>query len=183
MGYAAQSSTNPNAATDALARGLGWFSIGLGATELFAPRAVTRSLGMEGHESLVRAYGVREIMSGLGILSARNPGPWVWSRVAGDALDMATLASGLKGENPRKANVGVALAAVAGITALDMACAQALTEEQKRALPRFPVKNYSDRSGFAQSPDEMWGAARDFETPNEYRAPELMRPYTVSAAE
>ena len=36
-----------------MARGLGWFSIGLGVTELLAPGAITRPLGLRGHESLV----------------------------------------------------------------------------------------------------------------------------------
>lgn len=180
MGYAAQSSASPDPATDALARGLGWFSIGLGATELFAPRVLTRALGMEGREGLVRAYGMREIMSGLGILAARNPAPWMWSRVAGDALDIATLTGGLDRDNPRNQNVGLAMAAVAGITALDVVCAQALSEEDKRAQPRFPVRDYSDRTGFQRPVDEMWGAASDFEVPKEYRAPELMRPYTAA---
>lgn len=183
MGYAAQSSTDPDAATGALARGLGWFSIGLGAAEVFAPRMLTRALGMEGREGLVRAYGMREIMAGVGILAARNPAPWVWSRVAGDALDLATLTSGLAGENPRKDNVGLAMAAVAGITALDVVCAQALTEEDKQAQPRFPVRDYSDRTGFPRSLDEAWGAAKDFEVPQGYRTPELLRPYTPAAAE
>jgi hypothetical protein len=75
------------------------------------------------------------------------------------------------------------MAAVAGITALDVVCAQALTEEGKRAQPRFPVRDYSDRIGFPQPPDEMWGAARDFEVPKEYQTPELLRPYTSTAAQ
>jgi len=40
---------------------LGWFSIGLGLAEVLAPRSLTRGLGMEGHEQLMQAYGVREI--------------------------------------------------------------------------------------------------------------------------
>jgi hypothetical protein len=33
-----------------MARGLGWFSLGLGVAEMLAPRALTRGLGMEGNE-------------------------------------------------------------------------------------------------------------------------------------
>ena len=75
-----------------MARGLGWFSIGLGLAEVLAPRALTRGLGMEGNEQLVQAYGLREIATGIGILSSDQPAPWIWGRVGGDALDMATLA-------------------------------------------------------------------------------------------
>jgi len=85
-----------------MARGLGWFSIGLGLAEVLAPRALTRGLGMEGNEQLVQAYGLREIATGIGILSSDQPAPWIWGRVGGDALDMATLAGGLQPDNRRK---------------------------------------------------------------------------------
>ena len=58
-----------------MARGLGWFSIGLGLAEVLAPRALTRGLGMEGSEQLVQAYGLREIATGIGILSSDQPCP------------------------------------------------------------------------------------------------------------
>src|SRR3954453_17949472 len=78
---------------DRLAKGLGWFSIGLGAAELFAPQRITRALGMEGKEALVRAYGAREIASGVLTLSAdKQAGLWS-RRLAGDGLDIATLTS------------------------------------------------------------------------------------------
>src|SRR5947209_1858593 len=74
---------------DSLGRALGWFSICLGAVELLAPRRITRALGMEGHETLVQAYGAREIGSGLLALSTeRTTG--LWARVAGDGLDVTT---------------------------------------------------------------------------------------------
>ena len=53
-----------SASSDRMARALGWFSIGLGMTELLAPRRITRALGMEGTEGLLRFYGAREIASG-----------------------------------------------------------------------------------------------------------------------
>jgi hypothetical protein len=109
-----------------LARGLGWFSIALGAVELLAPDTLTRRLGMGGSEGLVQAYGVREIMTGIAILSSDDPTPWLWGRVAGDALDLATLGAAINDRNPQRQNVGVALAAVAGVTALDVYCAQGL---------------------------------------------------------
>jgi hypothetical protein len=168
---------HPDPQTDALARGLGVFSIALGLVEVVAARALTRALGMEGSETLVRAYGFREIAKGVGILAADDPTPWIWGRVAGDALDIATLVPGLDPDNPRRANVGIALAAVAGATALDLYCAQALSRESPTPLP--PIRDYSDRSGFRRSPEQMRGAARDFQPPRDFRPPEAMRPYTT----
>jgi hypothetical protein len=130
---------------DRMARALGWFSIGLGATELFAARRVTETLGMEGSETLVRAFGVREILSGIMSLSVdKNAG--LWARVGGDGIDAAALLSGLTLDNPKKANVALALLVVGGIAMLDYRAAQ-------DTKPRRPALNarrrlYPDRSGY-----------------------------------
>ena len=160
---------------DSLARGLGWFSVALGLTELLGAESLGRWLGMEEHTGLLRAYGVRELATGVGILSTDDPTPWIWGRVAGDALDIATLATGLRHDNPARDNVGVALAAVAGVTVLDIVCGQWLSAESG---PRRPPRDYSDRSGLPRPPEAMRGAARDFEVPRDMRIPEPLRPYT-----
>jgi len=168
---------HPDSQTDALARGLGWFSIGLGLAELFAPGRLARSLGMRGQETLVQAYGVREIATGIAILAAKDPTPWIWARVGGDALDLATLATGLEGRNPQRENVMIAMAAVAGVTALDLYCATTLSGESPHPLP--PARDYSGRSGFPRPATTMRGAASDFEVPRDFRIPEPMRPYAA----
>ena len=111
-----------------LADALGWFSIGLGAAELLAPEAVAEYLGMDDLTELVRAYGLREIATGVGILANRQPTGWVWARVAGDALDLATLAAGLSPRNRRRNRVLGAMAAVAGVALLDVMCARQLDQ-------------------------------------------------------
>lgn len=166
--------THRNSSADTLARGLGWFSIGLGLAEVLAPRTLTRALGLQGHERLVQAYGLREIATGVGILAARNPAPWIWGRVGGDALDLATLAGGLHDDNRRRANVGIAMAAVAAVGALDVYCATALSAEGE---PPRPLRDYSGRSGFPREVQAMRGAASDFQMPADMRIPEALRPY------
>jgi hypothetical protein len=166
-----------NSSTMALARGLGWFSIGLGLAEMLAPRMLSEQLGMEGKEPLLRFYGAREMAAGAGILMSDNPGPWIWGRVAGDALDLATLAMRLEEKNPRKSNVAIALAAVAGVTALDCITAQALTTSSR------PAPDYSDRRGLPRPPEEMRGAARkDFTPPRDMRTPEALQPFASQPA-
>ena len=63
--------------SDKLAKALGWFSLGIGIIELVAPHRVTRTLGLEGKEGVVRAYGAREIGAGLLSLSVdKQAGLW-----------------------------------------------------------------------------------------------------------
>lgn len=143
---------------DTVARGLGWFSVGLGLLQLLAPRTVARGIGMGRRTGVVRAYGAREIATGVGILLSKRPAPWIIARIAGDALDMGTLAPRLTGRNRARRNSAIALGAVAGVAALDIVNAKQLCEHE-RSL-REPRRDYSARSGFPKSPDEMRGAAR-----------------------
>jgi hypothetical protein len=112
-----------------LARGLGWFSIVLGAIEAVAPQSITECLGVEGHEQLVRLFGAREIANGLGILAQDQPSPsLLWMRVGGDILDLAALGMALSGDGVNRTWVGASIAAVAGVTVLDVLCAQQLQD-------------------------------------------------------
>ena len=131
-----------------IARGLGWFSLALGALELFATRELTRFLGMQGNEPLLRLYGLREIATGTGILMSEDPTPWVWGRVLGDGLDTGTLLASLNDENPDETNVGIALGNVAAVTAVDIYCAHRLSAEEH---PAQPARDYSDRRGIPVS--------------------------------
>jgi hypothetical protein len=108
---------------DSLNRFLGYFSLGLGLAEALAPRAMAKLTGLNRH-GLLCAYGLRELLSGLGILSNPRRAGWLWTRVAGDALDLLTLGNSLNEGNAQKRKRALAsLFAVAGVTALDMFCA------------------------------------------------------------
>lgn len=171
----------PDPATRGLAQGLGWFSIGLGLTEVACGGAIARWLGMPRSAPVVRAYGVRELLQGVGILGASDPTPWISARVAGDALDIATVLPGLEGHNPHKDNVLIALVALAGVTAVDVICARSLSEAP--LAPSEKVRrDYRCRSGFRRRAEAMRGAARDFEPPSDIIGPEAMRPWTLANA-
>jgi uncharacterized membrane protein len=117
-----------NLAVDArqLAKGLAWFGIALGIAEVAVPRIVSRLAGAKGHDGLIRGYGMREIASGIRILAKpRDPGP-MWLRVAGDAMDLAALGATFASDKNRRGKTACAIAAVAGVTALDVLCAQDL---------------------------------------------------------
>jgi hypothetical protein len=142
------------------ARKLGWLSIALGLAELLLARRVARAAGLQGWENLVRLYGVREIATGAGILSApeSKQAPWIWARLAGDALDVATVASRIGKDNPGALNAVGALAALAPVGYLDFKTARVLSEEQ--AL-HAPARDYSARSGFPRGVESSRGAAAD----------------------
>lgn len=144
-----------------LARGLGWFSIGLGVAQLIAPRRLGRLIGVRReHELLMRLLGLREITSGIGILTQRRPTNWVWSRVGGDVMDLALLGTSLQGGAARPSRVAAATAAVAGVTALDYFCGQELRRGQKAGdgSPHLEHSVVINRSA-----EELYSFWRDFQ--------------------
>ena len=138
------------------ARVLGWFSIGLGLAELAMPGVLARAAGLPSRPVLMRVYGLREIGVGIGLLTSREPAPWLWGRVAGDALDIATVGSGplTGGTQPLRSLVSVAL--LSGIAAIDAECAKAATPKALQQTQH----DYSQRSGFTKPVAEMRGAAK-----------------------
>ena len=130
----------------AVACGLGFFSIGLGIAELVAPRLIANLAGARVSPGVIRLYGAREIATGVGLLMAWKRAPWLWGRVAGDVLDIASV------QRP------AAIVAIAGVTALDIAAATAVTREDNH--PPRRLFDYSDRSGFPRAVEEMRGVAR-----------------------
>lgn len=118
----------------ALARALGWFSLGLGVAELAAPRPLARAVGSAGdHAALTRLAGVREVACGLGLLAGRSPQLWLWARVGGDLLDLAMLGAAMGERRSRRAPLAVAAGTVAALTALDVYAARRWAG---RELPR-----------------------------------------------
>lgn len=106
-----------------LATFLALFSVGLGLAEAFAPKQMANLTGVRS-TALLRGYGFREMLSGLGILKSEQPAFWLWSRVGGDAIDLATLASAYSDASPDdRTKILASAAAVLGVTALDVLCA------------------------------------------------------------
>jgi len=135
--------TTDNRVAERSAEALGWFSLGLGIAEMACPGMVTKAVGARAEErsrSTVRALGAREIVTGVGILTTRQTAGWMWARVAGDLMDLALLATPLlsKEEAPDRGRNAAALAAVAGITLIDLRTAVALRgsdDEWKGSVP------------------------------------------------
>ena len=144
--------------TERLARGLGWFSIGLGAAELLAPRFIANISGVRGRTGLIRLFGIREILAGVTIFSqGKRPAAGVWSRVAGDALDLAALGAAFTSPDSKKGRLAFATANVAAVTALDVICAQRLSSNGQSAshIRKSLLIN--------RSPEELYELWRNFE--------------------
>jgi len=152
-----------NMSGEQLARGLGWFSLGLGLAELLAPRGVANIAGLPGrHAGFIRLMGLREIAHGVAIFAqGRRPATAVWSRVAGDALDLAALGACFASPEVNKGRLAFATANVLAVTALDVLAAQQLSAEggagrgSSTQVKRSLIIN--------RAPEELYQFWRDFE--------------------
>jgi uncharacterized membrane protein len=133
-----------------LARGLGWFSLALGVAQVSAPSAVNRLIGVRDTplaRTLQYTVGVRELAVGAGILTRRRPVFWLWSRVAGDAMDLALLSTALRAKRvKRKARrrTAAAIAAVSGIAALDIIESVRLSRRAATTAEDGPMRGTTD---------------------------------------
>ena len=148
----------PKSNTRRLAKGLGWFSIGLGVSELLAPKAIARISGVSNaHTGLIRLYGLREIAAGIMIFSQKNPAPGLWSRVAGDALDLASLGKAFASPRANKNRVAFATANVLAVTALDLIAANQLSTNCRQGI-------HAKASCIVnRAPEEVYSFWRNFE--------------------
>ena len=115
-----------------LAQGLGWFSLGLGLAQIAAPGGVARLIGVpddDENRQMMRAVGMREVASGLGILSQPRPEGWVWARVGGDVMDLSLLGGAWASDRTDKERVAAATVAVVGVMALDLLCGRQLSDQ------------------------------------------------------
>jgi len=151
-----------------LARNLGWLSIALGATEILAPALVARISGAPDSKrsrSVIRTYGGREIAQGIAILSSMpRPAGWMWGRVAGDTLDIGSVAVGMLS---REGNVPVGLLAMTsllGVTAVDYYCADQLsTKTPATGTTREGRIRIAQSIIVGRRPEEVYGFWRNFE--------------------
>lgn len=148
--------------TQRVARALGWFSIGLGIVELAAPKTVARLSGIRACSGVVRAFGVREIVTGVGILRGRKPAGWLWSRVAGDALDLAVLTTAGGRSNGALCRIA-ATTAVASVTAVDVQVARQLSNGRDEAAPEKRAVELTQTIIINCPPETVYRFWRDFE--------------------
>jgi uncharacterized membrane protein len=154
---------------ESLADFLGMFSIGLGLAQVIAPETMSKVCGVsdaEGNRSVMRALGAREISHGLAILSRQQPEKAVWSRGAGEALDLALVGKVMANPENNRGRTLFATANVLAVTALDVMCARQLSMQPQT------VANEGADSGIIRTRraitvnrpvEEVYGFWRDFQ--------------------
>ena len=156
-----------------VARGLGWFSIGLGLAECAAPRSVARLIGVDDdntNRKTLFACGVREIATGIGILMGERPVLPVWARVGGDVMDLAFLGRALGSNRSEKNRVAMATAAVLGVTVVDVLTGRGLASESRShaAADRGAAEgrgrvHVKQQITIGRPPEELYRFWRDFQ--------------------
>jgi uncharacterized membrane protein len=147
-----------------IAKALGWFSIGIGLAQLLAPRRVSRAIGVEQRPGLMRTLGVRELASGVGILSQRRQDNWLWTRVAGDAIDLALLGIAARTPGTARRRVALATGAVAGVAVLDLLAGIEQSRRRREAQGMADDTVHVEKSlVINRSPQECYRFWHDFE--------------------
>ncbi|UXA06908.1 SRPBCC family protein [Mycobacterium sp. SMC-2] len=108
--------------TSALVKVLSGASFGLGLSELLVPDKVAAVAGVDDTDRsrrVIRALGARECGHGAALLV--GPDKLVWTRVAGDVLDIALLVAGVAARGPGRRRRGtVSAMLLTGIGGLDL---------------------------------------------------------------
>jgi uncharacterized membrane protein len=154
-----------------LADFLGFFSIGLGLAEVLAPNAISRLIGIkhpdEENRRTMQLMGLREISHGVAILTSQQPAKAVWSRVAGDTLDLALLGRTLANPENDRGRTLFATANVLAVTALDVMAARELSMQPKNTPQQREAKKgnvFTRRSVTVGRPvAEVYAFWRNFE--------------------
>ncbi|OBG98061.1 hypothetical protein A5697_17345 [Mycobacterium sp. E3251] len=108
--------------TSVLVKTLSGASFGLGLSELIAPGKVAALAGVDDtprSRRVIRALGARECGHGAALVG--GPDKLVWTRVAGDVLDMGLLLAGVAARAPGRRRQGtISSVVLAGIGGLDL---------------------------------------------------------------
>ena len=152
-------------AGERLAKGLGWFSVGLGVPQVLTPGRMNRLIGVDDsgqNRAVMRAMGVRELAGAPGILDRPRPSGFLFARVAGDALDLALLGAALRAKGSVRARVVVAAAAVLGVTVLDVIASAKTSRSADPTTDEGSVRAHGAIT-VNRPPDEVYRFWRDFE--------------------
>jgi len=138
---------------------MGLFSLGLGTMQLLGPDAVNGLCGLPAaglRRTTQRMIGVRELLAAGGLLTRSNGSAWMKARVFGDITDIALLTKSLE-SSTRRTRTWLAIAAVVGVTAVDVIGAR------RRQIPNERTNMHTRAAITINRPrDEVYSLWRDF---------------------
>jgi uncharacterized membrane protein len=132
---------------DPLPNILGWGSLGLGVPATTAPGLFAESIGVK-DDAETRTWtllvGLREFAHAGGILALERPRPVraLWSRVAGDMMDLALLSAAWRSKRENTFRLAAATGAVVGIGIADVVASIRFTRnpDVRMREPEVPVR-------------------------------------------
>jgi uncharacterized membrane protein len=150
-------------AVERRARGLGWFGVALGLARLASPRGVARMIGQRDAGGGMRALGLRELACGAMLLRRRPSAGWLWARVVGDVMDLALLGRRLGVRRTNKTRAMGSLAAVAGVTLVDVFTSIQLTRRVRAGTAARKGNQAVRAITVNRAPEEVYRFWRDFQ--------------------
>jgi uncharacterized membrane protein len=144
-----------------LAGALGWMSIGLGVTQMVAPRIIASLAGVPRRKSESRLMGIRKIATGMGMLAQPQHALGLWTRVGTNLMELARLRKEARRRDARRVRVAATMAAVAGATVVSAICAKKLSAARSAGSPTNI--QHSASTAVNRSPEDCYRQWRDFE--------------------
>lgn len=153
-------------ATSTLVKGLGGASLGLGLGEILAPTKVAAVAGIDNtgqSRAVIRALGARECAHAAALLFGTSK--LVWTRVAGDVLDVMLLGAALaKSNHGRRHRRGTAsLVGLAAIGAADLYAALGTTRNGGRRANGSAHRSLRAAVTVRRSPEDVYRFWRSLE--------------------
>jgi uncharacterized membrane protein len=151
-----------------LPEALALFSLGLGAAEIAVSRQLARFAGLPDNQpALIKAMGMREVAAGAAILAQPLEPRWTWTRVVGDAIDLALMGVAFTSPRAKRDRLTASTIAVLGVTALDVFCARLLSrghyrQVSRRHLSKMRGNRLQETIAVNCSPELVYQFWRDF---------------------
>ncbi|MDP7706413.1 SRPBCC family protein [Mycobacterium sp. TY815] len=152
--------------TAVLVKALGAASLGLGLSEIVAPGRIAALAGVDEtrrSRAIIRALGMRECGHGAALLA--GPDKLVWTRVAGDVLDVAFLGAGVMRRGPGRRRRGlITAAALTAIGGADLYAALRTTHgDTARHAGGQPPRTLRAAVTVLRTPEYVYGFWRNLE--------------------
>lgn len=117
-----------------IGRFVGTASLSFGVTDILLGNMFGRGIGAGEAKGglLFRTVGLREVATGAAGLAWPTSSVPIWTRFGADLADMAALGRIISRPNPKRGMAALALAIVAGVTAMDLVCARAIDRKNSQ---------------------------------------------------